>query len=107
MCTSAKKRLMSSPLFKPRLRLGQKTQPRTKKMHFLALIHNIYYYSSKFYCCHCFIWFCFCPTGAFFSNALETTKDNVKVSTNFIQLILYETVKEKQKMLTILLLKCH
>jgi hypothetical protein len=59
---------------------------------------------DKFYC---FLWFCFCPTGAFFSNALETTKDNVKVSTNFIQLILYETVKQKQKMLTILLLKCH
>jgi hypothetical protein len=26
--------------FKPRLRLGQKTQTRTKKMHFLALIHK-------------------------------------------------------------------
>jgi hypothetical protein len=25
---------------KPRLRLGQKTQPRTKKMHFLALVHK-------------------------------------------------------------------
>jgi hypothetical protein len=29
MCTSAKKCLLSSPVFKPRLRLGQKTQTRT------------------------------------------------------------------------------
>jgi hypothetical protein len=34
MCTSAKKCLSSSPVFKPRVRLGQKTQTRTKKMHF-------------------------------------------------------------------------
>jgi hypothetical protein len=30
MCTSAKKCLLSSPVFKPRLHLGQKTQTRTK-----------------------------------------------------------------------------
>ncbi|KAH0813369.1 hypothetical protein GEV33_009422 [Tenebrio molitor] len=40
MCTSAKKCFLSSPVFKPRLRLGQKTQPRTKKMHFLASIRK-------------------------------------------------------------------
>jgi hypothetical protein len=39
MCTSAKKCLLSPSVFKPRLRLGQETQTRTKKMHFLALIH--------------------------------------------------------------------
>jgi hypothetical protein len=31
MCTSAKKCLLSSPVLKPRLHLGQKTQTRTKK----------------------------------------------------------------------------
>jgi hypothetical protein len=31
MSTSAKKCLLSSPVFKPRLRLGQKTQTQTKK----------------------------------------------------------------------------
>jgi hypothetical protein len=40
MCTSVKKCFLSSPVFKPRLRLGQNTQTSTKKMHFLALIHK-------------------------------------------------------------------
>jgi hypothetical protein len=40
MCIATKKCLLSSPIFKPRLRLGQKTQSRTKKMHLLALIHK-------------------------------------------------------------------
>jgi hypothetical protein len=40
MCTSAKRCRLSSPVFKPRLRLGQKTQTRTKKMYFLALTHK-------------------------------------------------------------------
>jgi hypothetical protein len=40
MCTCAEKYLLSSLVFKPRLSLGQKTQSRTKKMHFLALIHK-------------------------------------------------------------------
>jgi hypothetical protein len=45
MCTSPKKCLVSSLVFKPRLNLGQKTkitQTRTKKIHFLALkiLHN-------------------------------------------------------------------
>jgi hypothetical protein len=47
MCTSAKKRLLTSPVIKPRLRLGQKTQTRTKKMQFLALIHKYLTISSQ------------------------------------------------------------
>jgi hypothetical protein len=41
MCTCAKKCLLASPVFKPQLRLGQKTQTRTKKIHFLALITQL------------------------------------------------------------------
>jgi hypothetical protein len=37
--------LLSSPVIKPRLRLGYKTQTQTKRMPFFALIHNsILYY---------------------------------------------------------------
>jgi hypothetical protein len=38
ICGCAKKGFLFSPVFKPRLRLGQKTQARTKNIHFLALI---------------------------------------------------------------------
>jgi hypothetical protein len=34
------KKLYVEPVFKPRPRLGQKTQIRTKKMHFLVLTHK-------------------------------------------------------------------
>jgi hypothetical protein len=42
MCTSAKKCLLFSTVFTPRLRLGQKTQTRIKKIHFLALVQLLF-----------------------------------------------------------------